>query len=1040
MGRHVAHSVLVRVFSGQASEPEVAAAVPHLARCQRCWGLAVRVIAELKTVGRLARNAEAPAAVLLLVEEEQAQALSRLRARACWADLRRLPPLEQLARIEADPALRSLEIFRTVSEKAAQSAREDPYLGEEIALFAHTLAAALPGDLYPEPFRNDLQSEALALLANCRRMVGDWRGSAAAFAEAKSHLQKGTGEAVREAHLLSLQASLATDTGRLEQALNLLEYAVLIYRAAQDDEALASVLVQKASTLLAACRYEEAILQAEEALQCIDGDARLEMLARSIVTESLVFLGSADKALRSFSATRSLYSQLCDPRTELLEGYIGALLLDALGYTRESDKAFRNNIDGFMDAELYKDAFLTLVTFLQSLVRRGALDKAARVCETALIKLDQAGPICHSQMPELWRGLLAAIEARRLTEGQLLAARDYLVRHWNSPAHQVPLEWSGKDSGSPAVEAFASISQQRLLSTAYGDAGSALERQSSQRPSERPVEVTDLSQRGYEEALEHYERGLILAGLAKCGGRINQTAQLLGIARNTLRARIEKYNLASVAPDQSNDTQRAAEDSQVLSRLRALAWWAELKRLPHRQQLEQLQAVASIQTREMFETILAEASAVALHDPHQGQELALLAHSLAGLMPRSRCSEPERNGFQAASLLIVANCRRLMGDWPGSANALGKARTHLLRGSGEEARLARLFSLEASLASDLEKTEQALALLAQAAALYGRARDPVAAASVIIQESSILLAAGRHQEALSRAEQSLRLLPPNQTRLEMLARSIVTESLVFLGRREEALHSFHATQPLYDVLHGLRTEHLRKYLEALLLEAFGYVPEAEAAFRENISGFMDAGHYKDAFLTALTYFAALFRRGALDKAARACAETLALLEEAGEDFHAPMKELFRTLLVLVQAQHLTERHLLEARHYLVRSGHARAPHVLRDGGDTVVAVALPSWVTGAEPTEPPPATKAEASALEIPPPDRWLEVLTPPDPETSLDEVGYKEALARYDRQLIVAGLAQAKGDIRQASRLLGIPRNRLRHKLRRYFLSGRES
>jgi two-component system, NtrC family, response regulator AtoC len=48
---------------------------------------------------------------------------------------------------------------------------------------------------------------------------------------------------------------------------------------------------------------------------------------------------------------------------------------------------------------------------------------------------------------------------------------------------------------------------------------------------------------GYEAALERYDRQLILAGLAQCRGKIRETARLLGIARNTLRAKMKKYGL-----------------------------------------------------------------------------------------------------------------------------------------------------------------------------------------------------------------------------------------------------------------------------------------------------------------------------------------------------------------------------------------------------------------------------------------------------------------------------------------------------------------
>ena len=51
---------------------------------------------------------------------------------------------------------------------------------------------------------------------------------------------------------------------------------------------------------------------------------------------------------------------------------------------------------------------------------------------------------------------------------------------------------------------------------------------------------SSLADGGYEEALERYDRQLIAAALAQCGGKIRETARLLGIARNTLRAKMKK--------------------------------------------------------------------------------------------------------------------------------------------------------------------------------------------------------------------------------------------------------------------------------------------------------------------------------------------------------------------------------------------------------------------------------------------------------------------------------------------------------------------
>ena len=54
----------------------------------------------------------------------------------------------------------------------------------------------------------------------------------------------------------------------------------------------------------------------------------------------------------------------------------------------------------------------------------------------------------------------------------------------------------------------------------------------------------ELGDGGYERAMDALDRELIARGLAACGGRIREAARLLGIARNTLKAKMKKYDLA----------------------------------------------------------------------------------------------------------------------------------------------------------------------------------------------------------------------------------------------------------------------------------------------------------------------------------------------------------------------------------------------------------------------------------------------------------------------------------------------------------------
>jgi DNA-binding NtrC family response regulator len=199
--------------------------------------------------------------------------------------------------------------------------------------------------------------------------------------------------------------------------------------------------------------------------------------------------------------------------------------LDRFNCVREFEKSFREVISGYIDEELYKDAFLAILTFFESLYKRGALDKAAKVCEDASRLLDT--PLCHDQMKQVWAELLEQVRSRALTVGRVLQVRLYLLRHWSVPAAHLPL---------------AEVSIPLVLEATAPEPVS-LPAQPAPVAPEPPEPPPSLADGGYEAALERYDRQLIAAALEECGGRIRETTRLLGISRNTLRAKMTKYGL-----------------------------------------------------------------------------------------------------------------------------------------------------------------------------------------------------------------------------------------------------------------------------------------------------------------------------------------------------------------------------------------------------------------------------------------------------------------------------------------------------------------
>lgn len=333
------------------------------------------------------------------------------------------------------------------------------------------------------------------------------------------------------------------------------------------------------------------------------------------------------------------------------------------------------------------------------------------------------------------------------------------------------------------------------------------------------------------------------------------------------------------------------EEKAALDLLRARAWWAELRTLSSEEQVERIQSVASLRTSTLFEVVLAEARDIASGDPYLGEETALVAQALARSLPSSRYPEKLKNDLQAEAVIAIANCRRLAADWKGSQAALAAASNLLDRGIGDPARQARFLSICASLASDTGKFETALGLLGRAAELYQSAPDPAGLSSVAVKEAGTLLAAFRHEEAITRAQEALATLTPADAQLEMLARSVITESLLFLGRPSEALRSFVATRPLYEQIGGRRTRLRVTYLEALLLDSLGCARESEKSFRDVIDGYIEEELYKDAFLSLLTYFETLVKRGTLRKAKQVYKQASDLLAQAGTGSHEQMRQV-----------------------------------------------------------------------------------------------------------------------------------------------------
>jgi tetratricopeptide (TPR) repeat protein len=451
MDSHISTHEIEHLFSLAATEAEVGAYAGHIARCPLCWERAAGVIAALKTSKKLIvprrgkgrpsedRFNDAREALVTIMELEESRSIGELRAKSWWTEIRDLSPREQARKLDDVAALQKRDVFSLIVQEAKHLCSRDPFAAENLALSAYNLVGHLPTAEFPEAAKDQLKLSALTVVANSRRLAGDWAHSFAAISEARSYLKATKINPEERAFLVAMHACLVCDTGGLEEAMLLLEQAESIYREAGNLKGLASVRIYIASALLEAARGEESLRMAEDVLHFLAPDwIHLEMLTRSIVTESLVLQGRNIEALRSYESTKHLYAEIGGETVQYKAEYLEARILDGFGYAREAEKLFRSAIRGLTESESYRPSLLARLALFESFCKRGALGKAAQLCGEAinLLKITES---IHFQIRQVWEGLLMAVNAETITLEKIQQIRDYMVRHWTSPAARTPV-------------------------------------------------------------------------------------------------------------------------------------------------------------------------------------------------------------------------------------------------------------------------------------------------------------------------------------------------------------------------------------------------------------------------------------------------------------------------------------------------------------------------------------------------------------------------------------------------------------------------
>ena len=289
-------------------------------------------------------------------------------------------------------------------ERSFQEGFKDPARSVEVAELAIRLADGLDAGYYGHTVVHDLKARAWAYLGNARRISSDLTGAEQALAHAGALAELGSADPLEEARILDFKASLLSDQGRFERAVDLLDAVIDIYEEIRDPHRKGRALISQALFLSYAGRPERTVERIRQGLDLIDGEEepRLVLMARHNLAWALNDCGRSAEALRQLESFRHAYGEFPDPWTALRLAWLEGRIAAGLGKLEEAGRLLRQVRERFVGQALGYDASMVTLDLAALYLREG---RTAEVRQLAAEML----PIFLSQ--DVHRQALAALAA-----------------------------------------------------------------------------------------------------------------------------------------------------------------------------------------------------------------------------------------------------------------------------------------------------------------------------------------------------------------------------------------------------------------------------------------------------------------------------------------------------------------------------------------------------------------------------------------------------------------------------------------------------
>jgi tetratricopeptide (TPR) repeat protein len=365
---HLTEETLARWLSGTLEHDEVLRlVVPHfLALCPVCRERHAEILRLQKEVGHWDPET-------VVTEGRQAPEL--------WARLEGRTYTAQLREVEESENLHVWGLCQLILQKSREATFSDPARGVELANLALRIVRHL-GKAYDPNWVTDLRARCFAHLGNARRVLGELRSAEDAFVKAEDCLARSTsGNVEVRAEILDLKSSLRRAQRRLDEALDLVDRALSLYREAGEEHGIAKSLLKRAKILEESGDLAGAIDLLRRTVEEIDPvrEPQLSTYGRFNLLIALLLAEHYEEAERLLPATEGLLREKGQPldlvRLRWVEGNIHL----GRGRIGPAEAAFWEVQREFLERQMGYDAALVSLDLARLYAQEGCTEDLKRL-------------------------------------------------------------------------------------------------------------------------------------------------------------------------------------------------------------------------------------------------------------------------------------------------------------------------------------------------------------------------------------------------------------------------------------------------------------------------------------------------------------------------------------------------------------------------------------------------------------------------------------------------------------------------------------